>query len=423
MLANILNFVSPEVFKICLVFFLSFLIGLEREEWKSISGKYSFGGVRTYPLIGLIGYSVASISSHQMLLLTAGFIVIGGLMLLSYWHKVQTSQGSGLTTEIVGLATYVVGALVYHDQFWMASTLVITSLLLLELKSVLEDLAHKFSPEDILTFTKFLFLTAVILPILPNQNFGIFEINPFKTWLIVVAVSGISYGSFLLAKVFKNRGEVAVIALLGGAYSSTVTTVALAKQSVNSPYSYSYVGGIVMASGMMYLRLALLINLFNPQLGKKLTIPFCLLALIAIILGLLWSYRKETIANFSLEEKNQITRNPLELKAAFLFALLFVIIIIITHYTALYLGSSGLYLLSGIMGFTDIDPFILGITQSSEKLTSLSVGAGAILIAASSNNLIKGIYAFIFGDRQTGKQSLGLLLCLAIIGLTPLFFI
>jgi uncharacterized membrane protein (DUF4010 family) len=271
MLANILNFVSPEVFKICLVFFLSFLIGLEREEWKSISGKYAFGGIRTYPLIGLIGYSMASISSRQMLLLTAGFIVIGGLMLLSYWHKVQNSQGAGLTTEIVGLATYVVGALVYHDKFWIASTLVITSLLLLELKSVLEDLAHKFSPEDILTFTKFLFLTAVILPILPNKNFGTFEINPFKTWLIVVAVSGISYASFLLQKIFKNRGGVVLIALLGGAYSSTVTTVALAKQSAGTSSSYPYSGGILMASGIMYLRLALLINLFNPKLGKELT--------------------------------------------------------------------------------------------------------------------------------------------------------
>ncbi|MEA5509254.1 MgtC/SapB family protein [Crocosphaera sp. UHCC 0190] len=423
MIAQITNVISPEVFKILLVFFLSFLIGLEREEWKLISGKYSFGGVRTYPLIGLIGYSMASLSSGQMLPLAAGFTVIGGLMMLSYWHKMQSSQDSGLTNEMAGLATYVVGALVYHEQFWIASTLVIISLLLLELKSMLEGLAHRFSSEDILTFTKFLFLTAVILPILPNRAFGTFEINPFKTWLIVVAVSSISYGSFLLQKVFKNRGGIALIALLGGAYSSTVTTVALAKQSTRTHSPHRYAGGILMASGIMYIRLAILINLFNQNLGKELTLPFGFLAVVAVVVGWFWSSKKDTNVTPSEEKKSYSARNPLELKAAFLFAFLFVVMVIVTHYTALYLGSSGLYVLGGIMGVTDVDPFILGITQSAGQSTSLSVASGAILIAAASNNLIKGIYAMSFGDQPTGRQSFFLLLSLAILGLIPIIFI
>jgi uncharacterized membrane protein (DUF4010 family) len=140
-------------------------------------------------------------------------------------------------------------------------------------------------------------------------------------------------------------------------------------------------------------------------------------------LGWFWSSRKDKIITDTMEKNNDISRNPLELKAAFLFAFLFIIMIILTHYTALYLGNSGLYLLAGIMGVTDIDPFILGITQSTGQLTSLSVGAGAILIAASSNNLIKGIYALMFADPRTGKQALALLSFLAIIGLIPLFFI
>ncbi|GBF80770.1 MgtC/SapB family protein [Aphanothece sacrum] len=422
MLSQTMNFIPPEFFKMLLVFFLSFLIGLEREEWKSISGKYAFGGVRTYPLIGLIGYSLASLSSGQMIPFSVGLIVIGSLMFLSYWHKIKSTQTPGLATEMVALTTYLVGALVYHNQFWMASTLVITSLLLLELKSVLEGLTQKFSPDDILTFTKFLFLTAVILPILPNQNFGEFQINPFKTWLIVVAVSSISYGSFILQKICKNQGNIALVALLGGAYSSTVTTVALAKQSTRTNHPHRYAGGILMASGIMYVRLALLIILFNPNLGKELTLPFSLLAIVGVGGGWLWSSRIES-PTISLEEKKAYSsRNPLELKAAFLFAFLFVIIVIVTHYTALYLGSSGLYVLAGIMGVTDIDPFILGITQSAGQSTPLSVAAGAILIAASSNNIIKGIYAFSFGDRQTGKQSLFLLISLAILGLIPLIF-
>jgi uncharacterized membrane protein (DUF4010 family) len=46
------------------------------------------------------------------------------------------------------------------------------------------------------------------------------------------------------------------------------------------------------------------------------------------------------------------------------------------------------------MGVTDVDPFIMGMTQSAGTLTSLKVAAAAVLIAAASNNLVKGIYAY-----------------------------
>ena len=183
----------PEVVQIVLVLFLSFLIGLEREERKGSGASYSFGGVRTFPLIGLIGYSAALISGPQMLPLSIGFLVVSGFLLVSYWHKISTVHAAGVTSEISGLATFLVGALACYGHLWIATTLGVASLLLLDLKAALEKLAVRIAPNEILTFTKFLFLTGVILPILPNQEFGQFHINPFKTWLVVVAISTISY--------------------------------------------------------------------------------------------------------------------------------------------------------------------------------------------------------------------------------------
>ena len=121
--------------KIVLVLFLSFLIGLEREEHKAAGGSYTFGGVRTFPLIGLIGYSMALISGTQLLPLTIGFLVVAGFLMLSYWHKLSQSTVAGATTEISGLATFLVGALVCYGHFWIATTLGVASLLLLDLKS------------------------------------------------------------------------------------------------------------------------------------------------------------------------------------------------------------------------------------------------------------------------------------------------
>jgi uncharacterized membrane protein (DUF4010 family) len=411
----------PDAIKIVLVLFLSFLIGLEREDHKAKGGTYSFGGVRTFPLIGLIGYSMALLSGAQLLPLTIGFLVVAGFLLLSYWHKLTSADYAGVTTEMSGLTTFLVGALVCYGHFWIATTLGVASLLLLELKTALEQLAARFAPQEILTFAKFLLLTGVILPVLPRQEFTQFHINPFKTWLVVVAISAISYGSYVLQKVTKARGGIVLAAVLGGAYSSTVTTVVMARRAAREAHPHLFAGGILIASGVMYLRLFILLALFNRQLMSLLYLSFLVLAGLAMGVGWLWTRRADTAAQGVQQEFEP--KNPLELLAAFVFAALFLGMLVATQLAVTYLGKAGVNTLAAVMGVTDVDPFIMGMTQAAGSLTPLKVAAAAVLIAAASNNLVKGIYAFSLADRKTGVQSLALLTGLAAAGLIPLFWL
>jgi uncharacterized membrane protein (DUF4010 family) len=417
------HWLQPEAVQIVLVLFLSFLIGLEREEHKTTAGAgfYSFGGVRTFPLIGLIGYSIALISGNQLLPVALGFLVVGGFLLLSYWHKLSASETAGVTSEMSGLATYLVGALVYYDHFWIATALSVASLLLLELKTALERIASRTAPLEILTFAKFLLLTVVILPILPNQEFTRFHLNPLKTWLVVVAVSTISYGSYLLQKVTKEHGGVVLAAFLGGAYSSTVATVAMSKRAAREQRPHLFAGGILIASGVMYLRLVVLLILFNRKLGIMLMPSFLALAAAAIVTGWLWSRRPDPVDSRIKREFEP--SNPLELLTAFLFALLFLVMLVATQLAATYLGRAGVRILAAVMGVTDVDPFIMGMTQAAGTLTPFPVAASAVLIAAASNNLIKGIYSYSLADRKTAVQSLCLLTGLAVAGLAPLLWL
>jgi len=415
------QWIPPEGVKIVLVLFLSFLVGLEREEHKAAGEHYSFGGVRTFPLIGLLGYSLALLSGPQLLPVALGLAVVAAFLLLSYRHKIATVETAGVTTEMSGLTTYVVGALVYHEQFWIATTLSVASMLLLELKGALESLTKRIASDEILTFTKFLVLTAVILPVLPNQEFGPFQINPFKTWLVVVAVSTVSFGSYVLQRLTREQGGIILTAVLGGAYSSTVTTVALARRAAREQHCHLFAGGTLIASGVMYLRLIALVGLFNRDLMAMLALPFAALAAGAAAAGWLWTRVPDPDSGQVKREYEP--RNPLELRAAFLFALLFLVMLVATRLAAVYLGKAGVYSLAATMGVVDVDPFLMGMTQSAGTVTPLSVAASGILIAAASNNFAKGLYAYILADRRTGVQSLCLLLALAALGLTPLFWL
>jgi uncharacterized membrane protein (DUF4010 family) len=409
-----------EGLKIVLVLFLSFLVGFEREEHRAEakgSEGYAFGGVRTFPLLGLIGYALSLVSGDNLIPPTIGFAVIGAFLWLSYQHKLSTYGYAGVTTEMSGLATYLVGVLVSRSEFWIATTIAVTSVLLLELKAALENLSHRWPGEEILAFAKFLLLTAVILPIVPNRTFGSFGFNPFKAWLIVVAASGISYGSYLLQKASQGRESVFLSAVLGGAYSSTVTTVILAKRAREVHAPRLFAGSMLMSSGTMYVRLLVLLALFNRGLAAELLWPFLIAGMAALGFGWYWAHVPTSGSKRSRE--NLRIKNPLELSAAFLFALMFVALLAASHYVVARFGRGGIYGLAAITGTVDVDPFVLGMTQSGQPST---LAAHAIAIAASSNNLMKGFYALGFGDRRTGSEALALLSALALLGLAALFF-
>jgi uncharacterized membrane protein (DUF4010 family) len=406
-----------EAEKILLVLFLSFLVGLEREEHMAGTGRRAFGGIRTFPLIGLIGYSIGLLSGDQALPVVLGFGAVAAFLLVSFRHKLQASERAGMTSEMSALATYLVGALVQREYFWIATTLCVASALLLELKTGLEGLAERLPAEEILTFTKFLLVTAVILPVIPDREIGPFQINPQRTWLVVVAVSAVSYGSYVLQKLTAGRGGVFLSAVLGGAYSSTVTTVVLAKTATREG-ARLYAGAILMASGVMYLRLTLLLWVFNRALMLALAPFFLPLAAIAVGGGWLWGRRAGSAAGGNLK-----SRNPLELQSAVLFAALFLLMLVGTRLAVGYLGSSGLYALAAVMGVSDVDPFILGVTQVAGSVTPLHLAAAGVVIAAASNNVIKGVYAYgLSGRAPAGIQSLWLLFTLAALGLTPLLW-
>jgi uncharacterized membrane protein (DUF4010 family) len=236
-----------------------------------------------------------------------------------------------------------------------------------------------------------------------------------------VAISGVSYGSYLVEKAAKGKGGVQLASVLGGAYSSTFTTFVLAKRAREAKSPHCYAGGILMASGVMYFRFLALIGLFNSALFHLLLLPFLILGVIGVAGGWAWAIIPDGGA--SSTQAGYATKNPLELTTAFSLAIVFAAVVVATNYALDHLGSGGIYGMAAITGLAPVDPFIMGLTQTAGKMTPLGLAAGGVVVAAASNNLAKAVIARVVGDPKTGQQSLVLLLGLTAIGLVPLAWI
>ncbi|MGH7786914.1 MAG: MgtC/SapB family protein [Candidatus Binatia bacterium] len=404
---------AADVIGLAITLALTFVLGLEREESGVREHGSVIAGVRTIPIIGLLGHGLALLSAVSLLPLAVGFAVVGAFLVVAYQAKLQQNR-SGVTTEFSALLAYLVGAMVAMGRTSAAAALTVAAVLLLTGKQPLRQFAAALPAREITTFVTFLLLAGVILPVLPNEPFTRFHINPFQAWLVVVAVSGISYASYLLQKFTRADQSLLLTALLGGLYSSTATTVAIARQSVNDPTATRTAGGIILATGTMYLRILILVWTFSSEFGRRMAPALLGLALLGSAAGIAMILGRRA-APAAVPPPEGAAPHPLEIGAAVLFAALYIGLAIGTQLTAEYLGDAGLIALAVLVGLTDIVPFILGLVGNLGGSVSPEVAVAAIMVSIASNNVVKGVYALLLGNRRAGLLALAGLTLLALL--------
>jgi uncharacterized membrane protein (DUF4010 family) len=275
------------------------------------------------------------------------------------------------------------------------------------MKSNLINLSKKASEEEFITLAKFIVFAGVILPLLPDKNISDqLPVSPYHIWLAVVVVSGISYVSYLLKKfVFPDSG-IQLTGILGGLYSSTATTVILAKREKQGSAGNQALPAIMIANGMMYLRVLFLAFIFTPSIAELLVLPFLILFVVCFILSKfpgLHPLPKNNSQQNEIENIAPATKNPLELRTAALFGLLFVIFGLITNYVMKNYGNSGITRLSYLVGITDIDPFLLNLLQQKTVISQMIIVV-AVINATNSNNILKMIYASTICSKPIRKK-------------------
>jgi uncharacterized membrane protein (DUF4010 family) len=388
-----------------LVSIFSLLIGLAQRKKMVTEKQDSFGTDRTHTFIGIFGFICYHLDTIHLVFFGGGAVLIALFLGIYYFKKINHENRYGITAILIALITYCFAPLLALQPYWLSLLILVVILVLTEMKATFVAFTEQISTEEFITLAKFILMAGVILPLLPDKPiFSFIDLHPYKVWLSVVVISGISYFSYLLRKfIFKNSGIV-LAGALGGLYSSTATTIIMAKRSqTDSSKSLHYGGAIIAAITVMYLRVAAFCLLMNMTLAKTLLPYVGAMFVVCLAVTTFFTHKALKKQPFIQTEALEMRENPLEIKFAVLSAILFITFSVITHFAIQYYGNEGLQVLSWLAGIADIDPFLLNIFQNTNTLPA-TVLTVATLQAVVSNNLLKAIVATTFVNPNLRKQ-------------------
>lgn len=395
---------------------IGFIIGLQREFSQGGADREIVAGERTFALMGLSGCLAAFLSDQfgSALIFIGSMALLAVLTAIAYYVESFQKGQIGLTTEIAILITVLLGALCYWGYIVVAVAAGIATTVLLSLKIETDRLVSALTREDIIAALQLAVISAIILPILPNESLlpPPFDVlNPFKIWLMVVFITGINFLGYILIKVIGTRQGIGITGFLGGLVSSTAVTLSFTERSKRQiNFGKPLALAITVAWTVMFIRVLIEVGVLNLQLLRIVWVPIAAGGAVGLLYAIYLYFSQRTT---DIEEMN--FKNPFDLKSAIQFGVLYAFILLLSRTAMLYLGDTGVYLSSLVSGMADVDAITLSVSELTRSGSlGLEIAARAIVIAVVANTLIKGGIVFVGGSRNLKRAILpGFILMIA----------
>jgi uncharacterized membrane protein (DUF4010 family) len=381
---------------------IGLLIGLERERNPSAKA-----GLRTFTLVAMAGTLTALLSEKTGApwLLGAGLLVMGGMMVAAY-AKDEDEDDPGTTTVAAVVVCYSLGALVWYEYQQLAVTLAVLTTILLYFKAEMRGITQQLSRLDLVSILQFAVLSFVILPVVPNQGFGPYQVlNPYQVWWMVVLISGLSLAGYAALRIVGQRHGALLTGLFGGIASSTATTLAFSRHGRADPALIGMAALVILlANWMVMLRLAIEVAVVAPAMLEPMLVIFGGGALAGLLALYFITWRR-------LDDRPDAPRlevkNPTEIRTAVTFALLYALVLVASAWLSDLAGSGGVYVVALVSGLTDVD----AITLSSLRLFGLGTltahqAATAILLAMLANIVFKAGLTLAIGGPALARRAL-----------------
>lgn len=435
-LADPAGLLVPE--RLALVLALGFFFGLAFEEYFAHTRAKPPGGVRTFPLLSLAGALLYALQPQSGLLFLGGLVSLNLWLAVYYWHRLDAQRhgempsrspgdddriDAGIMAPVCNVIALLIGPIALAAPIWVPIAVAVTAVLFSGARERLHSLSANMGSGEFVTLAKFLIVIGIILPLVPDTPVtSLTVLTPYDVWLAVVAVSTLSYASYLVQRYLAPDSGVLISAALGGLYSSTATTVVLARRArTDGGMLYRIQAAILLSTAIMYLRILTVVTIFNQPLAWELAPPILSLCAIGLVISGLFYAISLRHAAANHKDTPPHSGNPLELSTALVFALIFILLTIGVEWAKTNFGQSGIFGIASLAGVTDVDPFVLSMAQGADHSFPLHIATMAILVATASNNILKGAYTFIFAGRHAGARPALSLILLAALGLAAAY--
>jgi uncharacterized membrane protein (DUF4010 family) len=379
---------------------IGLVVGIERESDRD----ERHAGLRDFISIGLAGGLCGLLG--QPLITVAALLSITALLFL---FRSQTVGRTGITTEIVGVVTFLLcvltatPGLVWGTQLAIALTVILA--LFLEAREPLQRFFRETLTEhEYFDTLRFLAVIFVILPVLPDGGFGPYEFfNPRRVWIFVILVCSISYIGYFLQKFLGDSQGLRLTAILGGIGSTTAATTAFAEQATEEPHRIKELAlATILANTIQFPRILALLWITGGGLGAASWPELAGMTAAGLALTLLLARRTMQSAE---PPGAMVIRNTFRLKPAIQFGLLFALVRLIARGGSEQFGQTGLYLSSAVGGSVDVDAIaftLSGMLRDAKTVQQTAVAA--LLIALAANAILKAAVAYRKGGRDFGHR-------------------
>ncbi|PZR18773.1 MAG: hypothetical protein DI536_02520 [Archangium gephyra] len=390
------------------------LVGLEREQSRPPENEdtFFFGGIRTYPIIALVGAMGAllhrDVGPLPLLVGGLGVVVLTGI---SYFR--DSSEGrAGITSEVSALLTFFLGAFSVAEgviasiqtRVFVVASVAVASTLLLSARAELRTLTAKLSKEDVLATLKFMVVAIVVLPLLPSEDLGPYgALNPFRIGVMVTMIAGVNFVGYVAIRWLGAGRGMLLTGAVGGFASSTAVTLAASARAKETPELAPLSAlSVIIASTVMFVRLLALLWVTSAELGRSLAIPMLVMAGVSAGFVVFFYLRERKTKN---DSGNVKLSNPFELLSALKFGAFFVVVLVASRWAQQQFGSAGSYVTGALAGLTDVDAISLSMANQMKTGTvELPVADLTVVIATAANTIVKAGMSLVLGGRIMGLR-------------------
>ncbi|HET8734194.1 MAG TPA: DUF4010 domain-containing protein, partial [Anaeromyxobacteraceae bacterium] len=320
-----------------------------------------------------------------------------------YVDVVRRGSDRGLTSEAAFVITFLLGALAVSHEiipqhgrriFTVLGTAVAVTALLSS-KPVVQPIIRRLSREDLVSLLKFLIVAVLLVPWLPDRDFGPLGALNLRTigWMMLL-VAGLSFVGYAATRLLGAERGLTVTGFVGGLVSSTAVTLAMSSRSKGNPAMERPAAlAVVLASSIVFLRVLVVVAFVAFPLATALAIPMLAMALSGLGACAFLYRRSASAPGAPLEFKN-----PVNLSSALEFALIFAAVLVGSKLASHYLGSAGTYAAALIAGTTDMDAIALSMAELAGQQVPMAVAATAVVLAGFTNTVVKGGMAVALGS-------------------------